>query len=140
MNSINSSVGVQFYSLHKNTQRAKAVSNKYEAGLIWLDDENYQIDWTRLDSDIIVNRFPRNKNIFQLCRSSMTNAGSKIFTVPGQFDKFYPRTYSTDNKFFANQITVDYSITACVSLLKLFINEVKSNNCNETGEVKMNLL
>ncbi|XP_050532923.1 protein monoglycylase TTLL8-like [Daktulosphaira vitifoliae] len=127
----------QFYSLHENVQRAKAVSNKYEAGLLWLDDENYQIDWTRLDPDTIVNRFPRNNNIFKLCSNSMAVVRSNICNIPGQFDKFYPRTYSTDIKNVSNHIILDYCITACVSLLKLFISKLQIDKSTENGEVPL---
>ncbi|XP_050436289.1 tubulin glycylase 3A-like [Adelges cooleyi] len=131
---------VKTVSLHKNMQRANVVSKKYDAGLIWLDEKNFRLDWTKLDSSVIVNRFPRNSSVLKLCSSSMVTSKCELFDEPGPFDKFFPRTYATDMGNSSNQLVIDFSLTSCISILRFFVSEERNVKFAKNGEVPLSTI
>lgn len=98
--------------MHKNAERVKAVAKRYESGLMWTDARAGGVNWATLHPDVVVNRFPRDFSnaTLRLCGHSMA----------GQFgfDDHFPRTYPADD---VHHFVEDYSLTACVSMLRAFV-------------------
>lgn len=115
--------------MHKNVNRAKQVANRYDSGLIWMDAHSGDVKWSQLHPDVVVNRFPRDANCaLKLC----------TYTLAGKngFDGYYPRAYpATDVERFVE----DYSLTACESLLRAFVNDDKDGGvkCTKNGQVRL---
>lgn len=101
-------------SLHKNAVRAKAVAERYEAGLMWTDAQGSGVDWSTLRPSVVVNRFPRDytDTELKLCGRAMADR-------PG-FDGHYPRAYSV-GAATRDRFVEDYALTACASLLHAFV-------------------
>lgn len=116
------------YSLHKNQQRVKEIMKKYAAGLIWTDGQRCGVDWLTLHPTVVVNRFPRDGNgPFRLCGPAMTGNP--------EFNDYYPRAYRATA---VDDIVGDYSLTACVSLMRAFVDGIDNGsvmNCTKNRQV-----
>lgn len=110
--STDASGGGGVLSLHKNAIRAKAVAKRYESGLLWTDARAAgTVDWSTLHPSVVVNRFPRQGAVLKLCGRAMVGNP--------EFDAFYPRAYPVTAR---DRFVRDYSLTACASLLRAFID------------------
>ncbi|XP_008180246.1 tubulin glycylase 3A isoform X2 [Acyrthosiphon pisum] len=121
-------------SLHSNAERVKAVVKRYESGLVWMDENSGGVNWMTLHPDVIVNRFPRNANAaLKLCGHAL--AGKS------EFDAHYPRAYpaSTDG-IHVDSFVADYSLTACVSLLRAFVDGGHRAMCAKNGQAPLSAL
>jgi len=109
--------------------RVQTVVKRYESGLVWIDENSGGVNWMTLHPDVVVNRFPRNANAaLKLCGPAL--AGKS------EFDVHYPRAYSaTTNAIHMVSFIADYSITACVSLLRAFVDGRHRTMCAKNGQV-----
>jgi len=99
---------------------------------VWIDEYSGGINWKTLDPNIVVNRFPRNANAaLKLCGHALVGKS--------EFDVHYPRAYSanTDGLYSDCSFVADYSLTACVSLLRAFVDGGHRAMCAKTGEVSV---
>lgn len=82
-----------------------------------------------LDPEVVVNRFPRNANAaLKLCGHAL--AGKSEFNI------HYPRAYSTSTDgIYVADFVADYSLTACVSLLRAFVDGGHRAMCAKNGQV-----
>jgi len=96
-----------------------------------MDEHSRGVNWMTLDPDVVVNRFPRNANApLKLCGQAL--AGKS------EFDFYYPRAYSTSTDgIFAASFVADYSLTACVSLLRAFVDGGHRAMCAKNGQVSI---
>jgi hypothetical protein len=117
-------------SLHNNVERVKTVVKRYESGLVWTDAHSGGINWMTLNPDVVINRFPRDANAaLKLCGHTL--AGKS------EFDVHYPRAYRacTDELHADLNFVSDYSLTACVSLLRAFVDGDHQAMCAKSGQV-----
>ncbi|XP_022165822.1 protein monoglycylase TTLL8-like [Myzus persicae] len=121
-------------SLHSNTERVKAVVKLYESGLVWIDEHSGGVNWMTLDPEVVVNRFPRNANAaLKLCGHAL--AGKSEFNI------HYPRAYSTSTDgIYVADFVADYSLTACVSLLRAFVDGGHRAMCAKNGQAPLSAL
>ncbi|XP_060875042.1 tubulin glycylase 3A-like [Metopolophium dirhodum] len=121
-------------SLHSNAERVKAVVKRYESGLVWMDENSSGVNWMTLNPDVVVNRFPRNANApLKLCGHAL--AGKS------EFDVYYPRAYSASTDgIHVDSFIADYSLTACVSLLRAFVDGGHHAMCAKNGQVPLSAL
>ncbi|XP_025207083.1 protein monoglycylase TTLL8-like, partial [Melanaphis sacchari] len=123
-------------SLHNNVKRVKAVVKRYESGLMWIDANSDVINWRTIHPDVVVNRFPRDANAsLKLCGHTL--AGKS------EFDVHYPRAYrvcADKEEHVDRNFVVDYSLTACVSLLRAFVNGDHRAMCSKSGKVPLSAL
>ncbi|VVC46101.1 Tubulin-tyrosine ligase/Tubulin polyglutamylase [Cinara cedri] len=117
------------FSLHKNHERVKTVVKRYDSGLIWMDSQRCEVNWLTLHPSIIINRFPRDESgPLKLCELMPGNAA---------FNNYYPRAYMITA---VNDIVEDYSLTACASLVRAFIdgyeNEKILNSPNNSKDIQ----
>jgi len=84
-----------------------------------------------LHPDVVVNRFPRDANsALKLCGHSL--AGKS------EFDNHYPRAYPACTEgIHADSFVADYSLTACVSLLRAFVDGGHHTMCSKNGQVSV---
>lgn len=110
--------------MHKNGDRARDVARRYDSGLIWMDAHSSGVNWSQLHPNVVVNRFPRDENSeLKLCGRAM--AGQR------GFDEYYPRAYPAAD---VDRFVKDYSLTACVSLLRAFVDG-DGVKCTKNGQV-----
>lgn len=122
----------ELISLHNNIERVKAIVKRYDSGLVWTDAHSGGVDWMTLHPDVVVNRFPRDANAaLKLCGHAL--AGKS------EFDSYYPRAYPacTRGIYADNNFVGDYSLTACVSLLRAFVNGGHHTMCAKNGHVSI---
>uniref|UniRef100_A0A2S2P7W8 Tubulin glycylase 3A n=1 Tax=Schizaphis graminum TaxID=13262 RepID=A0A2S2P7W8_SCHGA len=122
-------------SLHNNVERVKTVVKRYESGLVWTDAHSSGVNWMTLHPDVVINRFPRDANAaLKLC-------GHTLAGKP-EFDFHYPRAYrACDDEFHADRSFVsDYSLTACVSLLRAFVDGDHQATCAKSGQAPLSAL
>uniref|UniRef100_A0A2S2PM66 Uncharacterized protein n=1 Tax=Schizaphis graminum TaxID=13262 RepID=A0A2S2PM66_SCHGA len=119
---------VEVISLHNNEERVKGVAKRYESGLIWMDAHSGGVDWMTLRPDVVVNRFPRDANAsLKLCGYALAGRS--------EFDGHYPRAYPAHTEgIHADSFVADYSLTACVSLLRAFVDGGHQNMCAKNGQ------
>ncbi|XP_026819242.1 protein monoglycylase TTLL8-like [Rhopalosiphum maidis] len=125
---------VEVISLHNNEERVKGVAKRYESGLMWMDAHSGGVDWMTLRPDVVVNRFPRDANAsLKLCGHALAGRS--------EFDGHYPRTYPARTEgIHADSFVADYSLTACVSLLRAFVDGGHQNMCAKNGQVPLSAL
>ncbi|XP_029345353.1 tubulin glycylase 3A-like isoform X3 [Acyrthosiphon pisum] len=87
-----------------------------------------------LHPDVVVNRFPRDWNAaMKLCGHAL--AGQS------EFDNHYPRAYPACTEgIHAESFVADYSLTACVSLLRAFVDGGHQTMCAKNGQVPLSAL
>lgn len=122
---------VEVISLHNNAQRVKGVAKRYESGLMWTDAHSGGVNWMTLRPDVVVNRFPRDGNAaLKLCGHAL--AGKS------EFDGHHPRAYPARTEgIHADTFVADYSLTACISLLRAFVDGGHQTMCAKNGKVSM---
>lgn len=122
---------VEVISLHNNIERVKVVVKRYESGLVWTDARSGGVNWMTLQPDVVVNRFPRDGNVaLKLCGHAL--AGQS------EFDNHYPRAYAACTEgIHAESFVADYSLTACVSLLRAFVDGGHHTMCAKNGQVSI---
>ncbi|XP_022172375.1 tubulin glycylase 3A-like [Myzus persicae] len=125
---------VEVISLHNNVERVKVVVKRYESGLVWTDARSGGVNWMTLPPDVVVNRFPRDANAaLKFCGHAL--AGKS------EFDNHYPRAYPACPKgIHADSFVADYSLTACVSLLRAFVDGGHDTMCAKNGQVPLSAL
>ncbi|XP_015367947.1 PREDICTED: protein monoglycylase TTLL8-like [Diuraphis noxia] len=125
---------VEVISLHHNVERVKTVAKRYESGLVWMDARSGGVNWMTLHPDVVVNRFPRDANAaLKLCGNTL--AGQS------EFNNYYPRAYPACTEgIHADSFVADYSLTACVSLLRAFVNSDHHTMCAKNGQVPLSAL
>lgn len=114
-------------SLHKNVERVKTVSKRYESGLLWTDAFTGGVNWSTLHPSVMVNRFPRDGYTrIKLCGRAMARRT--------EFDNCFPRAYPVTLKTITGPFVEDYSLTACVSLIRMFVDgNVKFQECGQVS-------
>ncbi|XP_050056745.1 tubulin glycylase 3A-like isoform X2 [Aphis gossypii] len=125
---------VEVISLHNNAQRVKGVAKRYESGLMWTDAHSGGVNWMTLRPDVVVNRFPRDGNAaLKLCGHAL--AGKS------EFDGHFPRAYPARTEgIHADSFVADYSLTACISLLRAFVDGGHQTMCAKNGKVPLSAL
>ncbi|XP_025192996.1 uncharacterized protein LOC112593009 [Melanaphis sacchari] len=118
-------------SLHNNVERVKGVVKRYESGLMWTDARRDGVNWMTLRPDVVVNRFPRDDNApLKLCGRALAGRS--------EFDDHYPRAYLARTEgIHADSFIADYSLTACVSLLRAFVDGGHQSMCDKNGQVSI---
>lgn len=106
--------------MHKNKDRATTVAKKYESGLIWTEANTGGVNWLRLSPSVVVNRFPRDAN------ASLKFCGDRSVSS-------FPRWYEAADVIDSDRFIVEYSLTACVSLLRAFVDD--GATCSKKGQV-----
>lgn len=122
---------VKVISLHNNAQRVKGVAKRYESGLMWTDAHSRGVNWMMLRPDVVVNRFPRDGNAaLKLCGHALVGKS--------EFDGHHPRAYlACTEGIHADSFVADYSLTACISLLRAFVDCGHQTMCAKNGKVCM---
>lgn len=118
-------------SLHNNVERVKVVAKRYESSLVWTDARSGGVNWMTLHPDVVVNRFPRDANVaLKLCGHALTGQS--------EFNNYYPRAYPACTEgIHADSFIADYSLTACVSLLRAFVDSGHHTMCAKNGQVSV---
>ncbi|XP_026805134.1 LOW QUALITY PROTEIN: protein monoglycylase TTLL8-like [Rhopalosiphum maidis] len=122
-------------SLHNNVERVKTIVKRYESGLVWTDALSSGVNWMTLHPDVVINRFPRDANAaLKLCGHTL--AGKS------EFDFHYPRAYRAcaDELHADRSFVSDYSLTACVSLLRAFVDGDHQAMCAKSGQAPLSAL
>lgn len=113
-------------SMHKNVERVRAVAKRYDPGLLWTDAYAGGVNWLVLHPDVVVNRFPRDAYAaIKLCGQTLVGKT--------EFDDRFPRAYQATAETVTGPFFEDYALTACVSILRAFVNG--NAKCNENGQV-----